>query len=187
MRHLGILASVLHLWTSLALECPADIQGINAGPITAITALVGPKDHVEGVVTMFQAAPDEKVVVDGTVTGLPPGKHGIHISQSGDMTGGCYVSGQHYNPLNASHHGAPTDKIRHVADLGNIVADEDGNAKFHFTDPVLSLYPTNPAFVIGRVLLVHETFDDLGRGENPPSLLNGNAGGRLACGVIGYK
>jgi len=103
------------------------------------------------------------------------------------MTGGCYVSGQHYNPLNASQHGAPTDPIRHVADMGNIVADENGIAKFTFSDPVLSLYPTNPAFVIGRVLLVHDLFDDLGRGENAMSKINGNAGGRLACGVIGYK
>lgn len=64
---------------------------------------------------------------------------------------------------------------------------DDGIARIQFTDHVLSLYPTNPAFVIGRVLLVHENVDDLGRGGNALSKVNGNAGGRLACGVIGYK
>jgi Cu/Zn superoxide dismutase len=44
---------------------------------------------------------------------------------------------------------------------------------------------TGPNSVVGRAFVVHELKDDLGKGGHELSLTTGNAGGRLACGVIG--
>lgn len=80
-------------------------------------------------------------------------------------------------------HGAPEDETRHVGDLGNIVADEQGIAKGTITDKLISL--SGPYSVIGRTIVVHEGVDDLGKGNHEFSLTTGNAGGRAACAVIG--
>lgn len=60
------------------------------------------------------------------------------LSASGDLSGGCISAGAHFNPF-GKNHGAPDDIDRHVGDLGNIAADEYGNAKFTFEDRLISL------------------------------------------------
>ena len=81
-----------------------------------------------------------------------------------------------------SHHGGPADPYRHVGDLGNIQAGSDGVAKIHEADHLISL--TGPNSIIGRGLVIHADKDDFGRGGDKESLRTGNAGERVACGVI---
>lgn len=81
-------------------------------------------------------------------------------------------------------HGAPTDPLRHVGDLGNIEVGPDGVANIHRVDQELTLIGVRGA--IGRALVVHAKPDDLGRGGTEDSLKTGSAGGRLACGVISF-
>ena len=81
-------------------------------------------------------------------------------------------------------HGGPIDPHRHGGDLGNIAPGDDGTVKLHIADDVISL--VGPFNVVGRGIVVHEKEDDLGRGGNPESLKTGNAGSRLACGIIGH-
>lgn len=90
----------------------------------------------------------------------------------------------HFNPLEQEH-GAPEDKERHHGDLGNIVADSSGAAKTVFSDRLLSL--NGPHSIVGRGVVVHAGEDDLGEGGDDGSLATGNAGGRLACAVIGLS
>lgn len=77
------------------------------------------------------------------------------------------------------------DIERHVGDLGNIIANHEGIASINLIDKVIDL--EGPHNIIGRAVVVHEKEDDLGKGGHPDSLTTGNAGGRVACGVIGIE
>lgn len=93
-----------------------------------------------------------------------------------------FTAGPHFNPFGKDH-GAPTDAVRHAGDLGNIIADENGVAKFDIEDKQISL--SGNLSILGRTVVVHADVDDLGKGGHELSKTTGNAGGRLACGVIG--
>jgi superoxide dismutase, Cu-Zn family len=132
-------------------------------------------NNVSGMIT-FTSSP-EGVLVKGDLHGLTPGKHGFHIHECGDCSAADGSSaGGHYNPSNMPH-GAPADMSRHEGDMGNIEADASGNAHIEYTDKMLSL--NGPNSIIGRGIIVHKDADDL---KSQPS---GNAGPRVACGVIG--
>lgn len=105
------------------------------------------------------------------------------MHEFGDTTNGCVSAGPHFNP-HKKDHGGPNDAVRHAGDLGNIVADGSGVGKVNITDKQISLFP-GPLNIIGRTLVVHADPDDLGKGGHELSLTTGNAGGRVACGVIG--
>jgi len=137
---------------------------------------------VKGVVHFTQEKVDGPVTLKGEITGLAPGEHGLHVHEFGDNTNGCTSAGAHFNPFNKTH-GAPTDEERHVGDLGNLTAGADGKAPVNITDKLITLM--GPNSIIGRTMVVHEGVDDLGRGGHEFSKTTGNAGGRLACGVIG--
>ncbi|KAJ3615468.1 hypothetical protein Zmor_016392, partial [Zophobas morio] len=125
----------------------------------------------------------DKVRVTGEIKGLPKGKHGFHIHEFGDNTEGCISAGSHFNPLNKNH-GAPEDKERHVGDLGNIEANEEGTAKVNILDNLIKI--KGPHSIVGRTAVVHKDEDDLGKGGHELSLTTGNSGERICCGVVGF-
>ena len=132
---------------------------------------------VQGVVRMVQLNKD-LCLFDGTIHGLTPGNHGIAVHEFGDLSQGCDSCGEHYNPYNYKH-GNRTDKVRHLGDLGNIYADENGKASFKFTDNQLKIWD-----MIGRSFVVHKNQDDLGCGANIKSHKDGNAGPGIGCAII---
>uniref|UniRef100_A0A1L8E4Q7 Superoxide dismutase [Cu-Zn] n=1 Tax=Nyssomyia neivai TaxID=330878 RepID=A0A1L8E4Q7_9DIPT len=150
-------------------------------PLKAI-AVLSQSDRVHGNITFSQPSCTEPTFVEISIDGVPPGPHGFHIHERGDLSGGCGSTGSHFNP-DKLHHGAPHDEIRHRGDLGNVVADQNGHVYTSFSDSVITLNGFNS--IIGRAVVLHEGEDDLGRGTNSDSRKTGNAGGRLACGVIG--
>ncbi|KAK0418024.1 hypothetical protein QR680_013333 [Steinernema hermaphroditum] len=122
------------------------------------------------------------VKVNGSVSGLPAGKHGFHVHQKGDISNACLASGPHFNPTHKNH-GAPTDSDRHVGDLGNIDAPASGPTDIDIEDKLIAL--NGPNSVLGRAVVIHEKADDLGKGGTEASRTTGDAGARIACGVIG--
>ena len=128
---------------------------------------------------MFEQT-DDGVIVTADVSGLEPGAtHGFHIHEFGDLSDPMgKAAGSHYNPENHDH-ALPSDDgtPRHAGDLGNLEADDQGNATFEQTFDNISIAGMmNP--IIGRGVIVHAQPDD---GGQP----TGNAGDRLAQGVIG--
>lgn len=132
------------------------------------------------------------------ITHLPPNTyHGIHIHKSGDLRKGCDSLCSHFNPYNKEH-GDISDDIcnRHIGDLGNIWADKNGIVDITIKDRYITLYGT--CNIIGRSVVIHEHKDDLGVGglDSEGKIKNneiwieskktGNAGKRIACGVIGW-
>ena len=94
----------------------------------------------------------------------------------------CRSTGSHYNP-DRSKHGAREAQFRHVGDLGNVIADENGRVSTSFSDNLITLYAARS--IIGRAVVVHSEEDDLGLTDHPDSHKTGNAGGRVACGIVG--
>ena len=120
----------------------------------------------------------DKVHVVIYVQGLKAGQeHGLHIHEVGDCSSGDGMSTKgHFNPMNKPHaHSGTTD--RHAGDLPSLKAGKDGRAKVDVKLDVITVVP-GPAGIIGRGLIVHADPDDY---KTQPT---GNAGARLACGVI---
>ena len=103
----------------------------------------------------------------------------------GDLTDGCNSACAHFNPFGKTHGGINSDE-RHAGDLGNIIS-KNGKSKGSIIDKVLSLDFKKETCIVGRMIIVHKDEDDLGLGGNAESLKTGNAGERVACGVIGLK
>ncbi|KAG6857150.1 Superoxide dismutase [Cu-Zn] [Tephrocybe sp. NHM501043] len=154
-------------------------------PLEKAVAILSGPSNVSGTVTFYQAKGRGPVTVSGSMHNLDhEALRGFHVHQFGDLSQGCLSAGPHFNPFGKTH-GAPTDKNRHVGDLGNIESDSDGSAIFTFEDTQLAL--NGPLSVVGRAVVVHAGTDDLGQGGDEESLKTGNAGARAACGVIGIR
>jgi Cu-Zn family superoxide dismutase len=165
-------------------EEPVD-EAMESSPVivdaTELIAVLSPTEgnQTTGVVT-FKPADKGKVEIEAHLTGLPPNsKHAIHIHQYGDLTSKDGKSaGDHYNPMHHPH-ALPDKENRHAGDFGNLESDQNGNADFKLTVDNISL-AGRLSPIIGRAVVVHAKLDD---GSQP----TGNAGDRIAIGVIGVK
>lgn len=151
-------------------EIPSAADGMITKAVAEVNAL-GDR-NINGTVSFEEA--EGGVLVTATVYGLEAGKHGIHIHQYGDCTAADGSSaGGHYNP-EGHEHGSPEEDNRHMGDLGNIVSVGGEVATLEYTDNNIDLQK-----IAGRGLILHAGADDLS------SLPSGDAGSRIACGVIG--
>ncbi len=134
-------------------------------------------NETTGTVTFTQTKNGVKVVAE--LNGLTEGKHGFHIHEFGDCSAANGTSaGGHFNPEGHEHAGLEAE-MNHIGDLGNLTADKNGHAQLEFTTKQISFHGMNS--IIGRSIIVHADADDL------VSQPTGNAGARVACGVIGIS
>ena len=107
----------------------------------------------------------------------PDQEHGFHVHEAGDCSSGDGMSAKgHFNPQGKPH-GHPSSGERHAGDLPSIKAGKDGRAKLDVTVDGITLRQ-GPSSIVGRGLIIHADPDDY---KTQPT---GNAGARLACGVI---
>ncbi|XP_004932190.1 superoxide dismutase [Cu-Zn] [Bombyx mori] len=156
-------------------------SGTNGENRVAVAHLVSGK--ITGTIVFTETS--EGLHITGTITGLPAGRYGFHVHALGD-TSTCDAAGPHFDP-EGNNHGGPDHNVRHVGDLGNVVfvGNQEPVATVNFVDRLITLRGKNN--IIGRTLVLHEQEDDLGLGGHELSLTTGNAGPRVACGVIGIR
>jgi len=144
-------------------------------PALASAGLAATKGNkTVGEVTFEQISGKVRVTVQ--VIGLKPDQeHGFHIHEVGDCSSGDGMSAKgHFNPYGKPH---GRGGERHAGDMPNLNADKSGRAKLTVDLDVITVTP-GPASIIGRGIIVHAQPDDY------TSQPVGNAGARMACGVI---
>lgn len=120
-----------------------------------------------------------RIEVTGTVTGLPAGgSHGFHVHETGDCSAPDGSSaGGHFNP-GSTEHGRVGQGAHHAGDSDNITAGTDGTAQVSGWLEGATIGGGGADDIVGKGVIVHKDADDY---ETQPT---GNAGDRLACGVI---
>ena len=97
---------------------------------------------------------------------------------------GCKAAGSHFNPFSRTH-GGPYHDLRHVGDLGNIFTPEGAETTtIDIVDDIITLFDDSEENIVSRTLVIHEGEDDLGEGGDEGSSKTGNAGSRVACGIV---
>lgn len=120
------------------------------------------------------------VRLSGEIGGLAPNStHALHIHEKGDCSAADATSaGGHFNP-GAQPHGRSSGAAHHAGDMDNVVADGEGVARVEVQARGVTLGGGAANDVANRAVIVHAQADDY---TTQPT---GNAGGRVACGVIG--
>jgi Cu-Zn family superoxide dismutase len=120
------------------------------------------------------------VLVTATLRGLPPGEHGFHVHERGTCEPPFESAGAHFNPTGRAHGFEDADGP-HAGDLPNLIVPESGEVRVEMLAPELSLEEGRRGSIVdrdGAALVVHAGPDDY---SSDPA---GNAGGRIACGIV---
>jgi len=143
--------------------------------MSAHATLAGaPGSGVSGEVTIGEE--NGSLHVTASVAGVAPGEHGFHVHENGVCEGDYTSAGGHFNPAGVDHACPPTTP-RHAGDLGNISVGADGTGVLDLTIDNATL-GAGADSIAGKAVILHAHTDDC---KTQPT---GDAGGRLACGVI---
>lgn len=134
---------------------------------------------VKGEVTFTEEG--NTVLMKATFSGLSEGEHAIHLHEKADCSSDDGKStGGHWNPTHEPHGKWGAEEGYHKGDIGNFVADAEGNATLEFTTDQWCIgCDDDNKNIVGKAVIVHQGEDDF---ESQPS---GAAGARISCtGII---
>jgi Cu-Zn family superoxide dismutase len=185
------IAATLIAWSVGLLACSGERQDAgrtgdqatsrDTSASSAETAVQVPMRDAKGkeLGTLTLADTGQGIRITGRLSGLPPGEHAIHLHAVGSCEAPKFESaGGQWNPTNRQH-GTVNPQGPHLGDLSNLTVAQDGSATIDATTPGGTLRNTNALLDSdGAAVVVHARPDDY---KSQPA---GNAGDRIACGVM---
>lgn len=153
-------------------------SGSHSTAPTAKAKLAAGDGAPRGTALVTEAADGLHVLVKAE--GLTPGIHAVHIHTTGTCTGPDFTSaGGHWNPTHHQH-GKDNPAGMHMGDMPNMQAGSDGNGQIEYViaGGTISGGSTPLLDADGAAVVIHAQADD---NKSDPA---GNAGGRIACGVL---
>jgi Cu-Zn family superoxide dismutase len=145
---------------------------------TAKAALQSADGKEAGSVTLTQTP--SGVLLSLTVKGLPPGEHAFHVHAVGKCEAPFTSAGGHFNPGNKKH-GLLAAEGAHAGDMPNLHIPASGDLTIEVHNPMITLEKDKPNSLFdadGSAVIIHAGKDDY---KSDPT---GEAGGRIACGVV---
>ncbi|MFZ2995095.1 superoxide dismutase family protein [Sphingobium sp.] len=158
--------------------CATTTTGSQRAAPTASAKLAAGDGAPRGEAVVTQDADGLRVVVKAQ--GLTPGTHAVHIHTTGQCVGPDFTSaGGHWNPT-ARKHGKDNPMGMHMGDMPNMLAGPDGSGQIEYQikGGTISGGATPLLDADGAAVVIHAQADD---NKSDPA---GNAGGRVACGVL---
>jgi Cu-Zn family superoxide dismutase len=163
---------------SVAVAMLVAIASVPAAAQSASAALKSADGKDVGTAQLTQTP--SGVLINLSVKGLPAGEHAFHIHAVGKCEPPFTTAGGHFNPARKKH-GMMAAEGHHAGDMPNLYIPANGELTVEVVNADVTLDKGKPNSVFdagGSAIVIHAGKDDY---KTDPT---GDAGGRIACGVI---